>query len=69
MATVSSQQSARRADRQKATHRLRNDRKQGREKAKSQSGKNEKTTIDHKEGANRVFFNPQKKGKGEKKAL
>lgn len=68
MATVSSQQSAKRADRQNATHRLRNDRKQEREKAKCQSGKNEKTKIDHKEGSNRVFFSPQK-GKGEKKAL
>lgn len=55
MATVSSQQSAGRVDRQKATHRLRNDRKQGKakEKAKCQSDEKEETKIDHREGENR----------------
>lgn len=45
-------------DRQKATHRLRNDKKQGRKrkKKKYQSGKNEKTKIDQRERAHGVML-------------
>lgn len=56
-------------DRKQKTHRLRNDRKQGREKDKCQSGKKEKTKIDHKEGGQRVTFYPQRRGERREKSI
>lgn len=64
MATVSSQQST-----GQATHRLRNDSKQGKakEKAKCQSDKKEETKIDHREGESRGHI--ILRGRGDREAL